>query len=557
MTVTIGTAGFATGDLQFRNFTQVGGAPQSITLTGTARLYHFTSSWDGDFTGIAPRVLLRSSVFNGVTYLEKNGNTNEGSFGDNTFNQPTEKITSGTGYWRTANNLGNTFNSDVIYRQLSTGVNRPSYNAVSFYLGNIEIESPGANLYFSQGNGRAVLTGGGAQTISLTGAGGDNPWFRRLTVDKTANDVTLNTAIEIVTDIELLVGNVLSNATDLLIMRDNSIVTAVSDVSFVDGPVRKVGNEAFIFPVGKNDIYRPCGISAPASGVHHFTAEYFLENPWPMYDGNLREPTLETISTCEYWMIDRTNGNSNVVVTLSWNTNPPHCSGVVDPSQLAVARWDGGIWRDEGNGGTTGTVLNGTVSSLGAVTNFSPFTLTTYDAINPLPIELLYFEAKANLTDVDLIWSTASEQDNDYFEIERSQNGVDFEYVATIDGAGNSTQEINYIKKDKNPYTGLSYYRLKQVDFDGAVSYSAIQSVEISLSNSFNVFPNPVLTGGEITLDIDLDGETQIEIVDLTGKILASSRLETNQLLVDLPKGVYIVQLVTKTQTMSAKLIVQ
>ena len=558
MTVSVGALGFSTGDLYFRNFTQVGGTPQNITLTGDARLVQFGSSWDGDFSGVSPRIYLRSTVFNGITYLEKNGNINEASYGDNTFNQPTEKVTSGTGYWRTANNLGNTFNSDVIYRQLSSGVNRPSYGDISYYHGNIDIESSGASLYFGQGNGRTVLTGGAAQQISLIGTGGQNPWFRRLTVDKSGNEVTLNTSIEIITEVELLSRNIISSATDLLIMTDNSIVSAVSDASFVDGPVRKIGNDAFVFPVGKNDIYRPCGISAPANGGHHFTAEYFLESPWPMYDGNLREPTLQSISNCEYWIIDRTNGNSNVVVTLSWNTNPPHCSGVVDPNELAVARWDGGIWRDHGNGGTTGTVLDGTINSLGVVTNFSPFTLASIDAINPLPIELLSFEAKANLTDVDLTWSTASEQDNDYFEIEKSKDGVDFKFVAKINGAGNSTQQLDYFHKDKKPYAGLSYYRLKQVDFDGTATYSDVRSVEISSSNSLNVFPNPVISGGEVSFDFETgDENVVVRIIDLAGKLVLDVNMLNNTLRVDLPKGVYMVQVETKNEILNTKLIVQ
>ena len=83
-------------------------------------------------------------------------------------------------------------------------------------------------------------------------------------------------------------------------------------------------------------------------------------------------------------------------------------------------------------------------------------------------IELLFFNAKLeNNTYVDLTWSTASEINNDYFTIERSQNGVYFQEFDIVEGAGNSTHKINYSLIDRDPFDGISYYRLKQTDYDG------------------------------------------------------------------------------------------
>jgi hypothetical protein len=95
-----------------------------------------------------------------------------------------------------------------------------------------------------------------------------------------------------------------------------------------------------------------------------------------------------------------------------------------------------------------------------------------------LPIELISFEANLNANNqVDIFWSTASEQNNDFFTIERSIDGLNWEIVATVAGAGNSTNRIDYAAYDLRPLSGISYYRLKQTDYDGAFEYSNIVSV--------------------------------------------------------------------------------
>jgi hypothetical protein len=95
-----------------------------------------------------------------------------------------------------------------------------------------------------------------------------------------------------------------------------------------------------------------------------------------------------------------------------------------------------------------------------------------------LPIELISFEAKMNTNkQVDIFWATASELNNDFFTIERSADGVNWEIVTTATGAGNSIYRIDYAAYDSRPLSGISYYRLKQTDFDGAFEYSNIVSV--------------------------------------------------------------------------------
>ena len=125
------------------------------------------------------------------------------------------------------------------------------------------------------------------------------------------------------------------------------------------------------------------------------------------------------------------------------------------------------IWTDEGNGGTSGDTLVGTMITAGTVNNFSPFTLASTDAKNPLPIDLLSFDSEWTDGVVNLDWVTSTELRNDFFTVERSLDLIFFETVVTVPGAGNSNVELSYSSIDETPYSGTSYYRLKQTDYNG------------------------------------------------------------------------------------------
>ena len=110
-----------------------------------------------------------------------------------------------------------------------------------------------------------------------------------------------------------------------------------------------------------------------------------------------------------------------------------------------------------------------------------------------LPVEFLNFTANILDDDVLLEWSTASETNNDFFTVERSADGENFEAVDFVKGAGNSNSVIEYTFTDNDPLAGVSYYRIKQTDFDGKFDYSPIRSVKYSfVVSGFSIFPNPI-----------------------------------------------------------------
>ena len=135
-----------------------------------------------------------------------------------------------------------------------------------------------------------------------------------------------------------------------------------------------------------------------------------------------------------------------------------------------------------------------------------------------LPIELLTFTAKpVDNKYVLTSWETASEVNSDYFTIERSKDASEgsWEYVGTVDGAGNSTTVLDYSLQDKTPYQGTSYYRLKQTDYDGKTETFEKVTVEIKSINDtpqFLVYPNP-LNSEEIKISLKGIKEKAILVV--------------------------------------------
>ncbi len=395
---------------------------------------------------------------------------------------------------------------------------------------------------FKQTNSIVYFDGTGAQSVSTNNF---NEIFGNIVMNKTTGSLTLNNPVEIENNVNFTSGLINSTSVNLLIFDDNATASNASNTSYTNGPVRKVGNDAFTFPVGKSSQYAPASIAAPGVVTDHFTAEYFSADPDPTYDRTLKDPTINHISQCEYWIINRTNGTSNVNVTLSWNT--PRSCGVTGLPDLLVARWDGAMWKDQGNGGTTGTTAAGTVITSAPVTAFSPFTLASISALNPLPIELLSFKAKANDNSTVLLsWATATEINNDFFTLERSENAVDFTPITKVKGAGNSTTQNNYEYTDKFPVNGINYYRLKQTDFDGKTSYSGIVSATINGTLIQTIYPNPATD--QLNIRLSSAVAVSFEITDLRGVVLFKSgqqnpdkdifTIELNTL----PAGTYILK---------------
>ncbi|MBK5285602.1 MAG: hypothetical protein JJE25_09365, partial [Bacteroidia bacterium] len=111
----------------------------------------------------------------------------------------------------------------------------------------------------------------------------------------------------------------------------------------------------------------------------------------------------------------------------------------------------------------------------------------------PLPVELISFNASANENQVSLNWQTASEINNNYFTLEKSQDGTNYQSIRTVKGAGNTNVAQSYFYMDNsNSQSPICYYRLKQTDFDGTTKEIGLKVVRIkSSSDAVSVYPNP------------------------------------------------------------------
>ena len=127
------------------------------------------------------------------------------------------------------------------------------------------------------------------------------------------------------------------------------------------------------------------------------------------------------------------------------------------------------------------------------------------------------FEAQANGFTVDLNWQTASQTDNDYFTVERSADAINWEAVTQVEGAGTSLILMSYSAVDLTPYTGTSYYQLRQTDINGSFTFSDIETVHIEKTGEqVFIYPNPVLN--QITIQSSLKERESIQIFSLLGQ---------------------------------------
>jgi len=446
-----------------------------------------------------------------------------------------------------------TIRSGVNNRLDVTSTNNYQLNVAGNWANNNSVTASS----FNQQNGTVIFNGGAAQTLALDIAT-NNETFYNLQINNTSTGLSLNAPVTISNNMNLISGNIISSSTNILLLNNAVTATGASNTSFVAGPLCKTGNQAFIFPTGKNAVYAPIAISAPSVNTNQFTAEYFEIDPDPLYSTSLKDATLDHLSRCEYWELDRTTGTSNVFVTLSWDTL--RSCGLSNLSTLHVARWNGSLWNDLGNGGTTGTTVDGTIISSAVVTSFGPFTLASTTTANPLPIELISFTNQCNNQNIILNWRTATEINNDYFTIENSADGINWQAIGKVNGAGNSSLTLSYQFTYQWEKSNLSYFRLKQTDFNGNYTYSSIISSKDCEANcpTLNIYPNPASGIFNLEFNGDKNLVQSIAVDNVLGEeIYQVAGFQSTIDLSDNLEGIYFVRLFYNAIMLSKKIMLE
>ncbi len=431
------------------------------------------------------------------------------------------------------------------------------YNDVQF-LGGSFIGSSNSvfNVYgnMTKTGGTLQMTGANASTLHLLGSSTQNiigdfsgsNAISELVVNNTTSGVAValtgGTTLEIESNITLTDGIVMTDNTDftgtsfaisnVLVFATGSTFTGGSNASFVDGVVRKKAlpaNTTFTFPTGDGGIFAPVIVNEDAVGGNDWHARYVASNPMTLSSNTSGIPLIE-VSTKEYWIVE-TASPQTATVSLVYGSQ----SGVVTPNETTVlALKDTGAdgldnsdtWQDIGRGGLSAgaTGSGGTLTASDASSFSVNFYTVGGQTDTALPVELITFEGAEEKGTIALYWATASEINNDYFEVQRSRDGVTFETIGTVSGHGTTNKIKEYQFSDTNPGLGDNFYRLKQVDFDGAFEYHET----ILVSNSYvlytldaAIYPNPVVPHNmNLRVDTnDSDHTIGVQIVNMSGQV--------------------------------------
>lgn len=195
----------------------------------------------------------------------------------------------------------------------------------------------------------------------------------------------------------------------------------------------------------------------------------------------------------------------------------------------------GGSTYDTNAGANSPDIPGGNTNNIVDLTDCSSATL---------PVELIYFEVTLNGDVVIIDWITASEINNDYFEVQVSTNGIDWVTIDLVNGAGNSVIVTKYRSYDSDiDGYDVKYYRLKQVDFDGKTEYSQIKLISFNNSVIFDAFTND----DNIVIRTSFDKSTRVSIYDVNGKIVHLSVMAGDNLITisnqSLSEGIYLINI--------------
>ncbi len=338
------------------------------------------------------------------------------------------------------------------------------------------------------------------------------------------------------------------NAHDLIITDPaaNAITRTTGQLVSETGPVPGYGSiewwiggssGAHVIPFGDGVNYLPTtiNISTSGNGPGSFVLSTYPTDPFaspnnrPLPIGLSALTDLAGIENAphvvdRFWAITAPNYLTPPTATLTfsyrdseWNVG----TNTIVESALQAQRFDGIHWSNPPMGVVNTT--NNTVTT--TVINAFDMVWALAATSTPLPVELLFFNAQPEGSAVLCNWSTASEQNNDFFTVERSRNGEYFEPIGEVDGAGNAQQALNYSFLDRTPYDGLSYYRLRQTDFDGTKRLSQVVPVLFAAEHPAPLiaWPNPCTTVIHL---IGADASASITVMDATGRtVIPSTRV--------------------------------
>jgi hypothetical protein len=434
-------------------------------------------------------------------------------------------------------------------------------------------------------NGAIILTGN-----TNTAMGGTRTTqFENLTINKAAagNTVSLSSAgtnETILGALTFSLGKFTTNANFIIVTNTASAsLTGYNSNSFINGNLRRYitgGVASYFFPVGDGTVAINYHIAEIANhtltGVTYINSSFSSLTQAGMTLTELASPYLQSEGR---WLFtpDANPAGGSFDMKL-YKINLPGANYI--DNQFAIVQRDLGEtlatdWDCIPCGiGTPGLNPNGGIGRLTAdafaLRKGMTFTSTLRNQFaigtltGPLPIELISFTASCLDNEVELDWITASEENNDYFTVEKSTDAINFYTIATVNGAGNSNTTIHYSATDPNPEaSATNYYRLKQTDYNGSYTYSNIVSAQCTDEVAFDIVN---ITNTNNTLLIYISGaegeEYRLYLYDDNGKLISniSDHLYASMNVVtinigDISPGIYMLSLSNSQKHLTKKII--
>ncbi len=374
---------------------------------------------------------------------------------------------------------------------------------------------------FVAGSSTVHITGNSLTGFSTIG-GTATTAFYNLTINKSSNDVRLNYDIEVEGDLQISNGNLILNNSDI-ILGGNILGEAEGKqiTGTTGGTIIKTVD--LNMPLGEN----PGNIGVEITSVENMGSTTIQRRHVQLTNNG-------NSSIYRHFNISPTN-NAALDATLRMYYFDNELAGLTE-NDIDLWQYNGATWvellTDSRN-----TAENWVESS--GIPFFHTLTLAE-NLSPPLPVELISFNAVANeKKEVDIFWSTASESNNEYFSVERSRDGVQFEQIDIVPGAGSSSDTRYYATIDPHPFIGINYYRLRQVDYDGRYNFSKTKSVYILTDGQVAAYPNPMQQVLHIVGEgFTKDEEAVIEIHDALGKLVFSQimAIQRQSFLLDVPE---------------------
>ncbi len=459
---------------------------------------------------------------------------------------------------------------------------------------------------FTNTNGKNSFTGRRLSSVEFNGTAdqyfinaADTTYFDRVIINKSGGSLRLGNATSSIymdSSLTLTNGKIVAGFNgppEVALSYNNGLNSPAliggSATSYVQGTFRRrVYRGAFSviaplsmdFPIGDSiNFYQTANVTwQSATQIPYLSGKFtsWQPQPNPALPGGPTAPQecvwalYDTSKMLDngYWMFTRTSANTGGKYDLSLHGNSygnavsgGHFSPAI--ADTALDPYDSLSWKLDGQCVYTSTPSNAQRTSMnaGGTFAFNRFYAITQGE-TPFPITLLYFIANPEKEGVMCKWETASEINNDYFIVERSDNAKDFVPIGRVEGAGNSTQAIFYNLFDKEPpCVEILYYRLKQVDFDGHYSYSDVVAVNCNNRDLLTLYPNPANTEVNVNFYQAFNGSIRIRIVDILGKTVNETEHEVKSGynvihlgIYDLPQGVYYLRLINSDDENASKL---